>query len=102
MHEIVEIAEAEELTDLVGRVTDDNCPADLVGFAAGLVKDPEERGVGEPDTGELQHDRLSRGEVWLDGVLEVVEARQVNLAPQGNDGHEFDVYFELVRHEAAD
>ena len=60
-------------------------PHDVVGLAAGLVEDFEERGIGERHAREVQHDRLAWGEVRLDCALEVVEARHVNLAPHTNE-----------------
>ena len=100
MDEVVEVAEGQELADLVGWVADEQGSADVVGLAAGLDEDLEERGVSERHAREVQHDRLPWGEVRLDGALEVVEARHVDLAPQSDDRHLADFYLQVAGHGA--
>ena len=100
MDQIVEFAEGQELADPVGWVADEQSSADVVGLAAGLAKDLEECGVGERHARQIQHDRLAWGEVRLDCALEVVEARHVNLAPQGDDRNLANFYLQMVGHGA--
>lgn len=83
---------------MVGWVADEQSSTDFAGLAPGLDEDSEERGVGEGHAREVQHDRLTWGEVRLDCALKVVEVRHVNLAPQGDDSHEADFDFQLAGH----
>ena len=83
---------------MVGWVADEQSSTDFAGLAPGLDEDSEERGVGEGHAREVQHDRLTWGEVRLDCALKVVEGRHVNLASQGDDRHEADFNFQLAGH----
>lgn len=83
---------------MVGWVADEQSSTDFAGLAPGLDEDCEERGVGEGHAREVQHDRLTWGEVRLDCALKVVEGRHVNLASQGDDRHEADFNFQLASH----